>query len=205
MRPRRLRRFWCIAASGAVVVGVVLLALNTGGGGPPVRLVGLYGPRIAATPSGPPCRGAAASAARAVKISASPHIGDLLRVFPDQFAGISLSGHNSTINIFETCSSPTMTRFGPDAAPGRVVRFFFVPHSLRSLNLAFGKLKQAMWNSSTFAGFKASFGVDVPANLVVVEVVDLTRQKLEQIDNVPANLVEVEGTTVSAGAPIRVP
>ena len=188
---------------------------------PPQRLLGTYGPHIVPSTTVPRCRGAAASAASAVTLPEfgprAPHFqpdpggapnpvtigatgklaGELPKLFPDQYAGISLSNNNSTINVYEVCSTPTMTRLALATAPVNAIRFLFVPNTWRALNRAFRDLMKATLHPGPW-GLIAGFGTDVNANLVNVQVLNLTRQQLGEFGNVaPRSLLQIQGITKS--------
>jgi len=111
--------------------------------------------------------------------------GQLPKLFPDQYAGITLSNDNSTINVYEVCSSPNMTRYAVSTAPVNAVRFLFVPNTFRELNRAFDELMSGNAALEHLVGVMvAGYGVDVPANLVNVQVINLTHQQLGQIVHV---------------------
>jgi hypothetical protein len=213
--------------SVAVAVAVVALAialpllLLPGASRPPIRLLGIYGPRIVSEATGSRCHGAAASAASAVSVPVGPEapqvphggfptaglnaVGPrLAKLFPDQFAGITLSNHDSTVNIYEVCSSPNMTRFVGLAVPLDAVRFLFVPNTWNQLNVAFVELRSGGTALQHQDVDLDSIGVDIPSNLVNVQVVNLTRRQLRQLGRVaPSDLLQVQGITRSqAGVPI---
>ena len=225
-RLRRRRRFGWVALAVAVAVATAValpLTLLPGSSPPPLRLLGTYG-RVVPTANGPRCRGAAASAASAVQLPTevgprAPHLqpdpgglpnpvtvgaagklgGQLPKLFPDQYAGITLSDDNSTINVYEVCSSPNLTRFAVSTAPVNAVRFHFVPNTFRELNRAFDELMSGNAALEHLVGVMvAGYGVDVPANLVNVQVINLTHQQLGQIVHVsPPDLLQVQGITKS--------
>jgi hypothetical protein len=215
--PHERHSKWWFAIAIVVALAVVLpLTLFNGSVGRPAYLLGLYGPRVRVTTTGRPCRGAAASAASAVKVppeadlsdvhltagrggmphwemvlaAASKLGGRLSKLFPDQFAGMTVRDRNSRIDVYETCRSPNMSYYVTWTAPAGSVSFLFVPHTYRELNRAFGEEMRASLSSVTIE----MFGVDVPANLVGVQVVNLTRQQLAQLDGVASrDLLQVRG------------
>jgi hypothetical protein len=213
-----------VIAATAIAAGLFLAPQSS-----PSYLHGTYGARATPVAIGPKCRGAASQAAAdaallAVTASRAPHFqpdpggtpnpmtvgasgrlaSTLPEYFPDQYAGISLSVNNSIINVYETCSTPRMTRFAVATAPVDAVRFRFVPNTARQLDEAFRDVEAGEARLGRLGIKVAGWGTDVVTNVVQVQVVNLTQQQLGEVESIaPRGLLQVQGITkAQEGAPL---
>lgn len=218
-----------VVAGVVIAATVTAAALFATRQGSPSFLRGTFGTRGSVLATVPRCRGAESHAAvaavlPAVTVSRAPHLqpdpgglpnpmtvgasgrlaSELPKYFPDQYAGISLSADNSIINVYETCSTPTMTRFATAIAPVGAARFRFVRNTARQLNEAFRDVEAEQPRLEGLGIKVAGWGTDVVTNVVQVQVVNLTRQQLAEVESIaPLGLLQVQGVTrAQVGVPI---
>ena len=115
--------------------------------------------------------------------SANQLNGSLPAMFPDSFAGITLSNDNSTITIYETTADGNLESYAASQAPSGALRYVIVANSWRSLQAVFNRLGNSIAALSEQGIDVAGYYTDAPSNRVVVQVANLTASQTEQLQS----------------------
>jgi hypothetical protein len=117
----------------------------------------------------------------------------LAKQFPNQYAGITLSGDNSTINVYVTRTRAGLTSEVRDLAPSDSVNYITVVNSWSSLLAVHEKL-EVSWSALKAQGIDiADFSTDPSMNREVIDVVKLTpAQKVALDQKFGANKIMVQ-------------
>ena len=127
----------------------------------------------------------------------------LLAQFPNQFAGITLSNDNATINIYVTSSSSQFESAVNVIAPSGSVNYVEVPNTWNSLLAVHEQLETALPSLQAQGIDISDFSTDPTSNTEVIDVVNLTAADTAVLDNeFGANDITVKGVTESRGVPV---
>jgi hypothetical protein len=132
-------------------------------------------------------------------VAAALRLGSTLETqFPNQFAGISLSNENDTINIYVTNAASGLTASVRKLAPRDSVNYFTVVNTWRSLLAVHRRLGSSLPALKAQGINIAGFSTDPTVNREVIEVVKLTPTETVILDRrFGAGHIEVRGISAS--------
>jgi hypothetical protein len=114
--------------------------------------------------------------------------------FPNEYAGITLSNNNSTINVYVTTSALGLTSEVRELTPKGSANFITVVNSWRSLLVVHRQVARALRQLKSRGIDIAVFGPDTVSNREDIEVVDLTPAKTAILERkFGATKIQLEG------------
>lgn len=107
----------------------------------------------------------------------------LANQFPTEFAGLTLSNDNATINVYVTGTSSNLTTTVHDLVPGAaIVNYITVANTWNSLLAVQNKLEASLTALKGEGIDIVDFSTDAVANRVDIEVVNLTSTQTATLD-----------------------
>lgn len=118
----------------------------------------------------------------------------LTREFPSQFAGLTLSNHNSMVNVYVTKLSSELTSAMNKLAPRAAMKINIVSNTWNTLMAVQHQLEVAMPALQARGIRTNDISADVSTNKVIIEVVNLTTAQRAILQReFGANQINVQG------------